>query len=246
MWLVARYLPVSLFSLKPASATASGGKTLLVPTPYALKMALLDAAIRLHGVAEGERLFPLLRDLTICVAAPDDLIVIKSFGKIQRLLKDKSNEAKAREGQARGHWPMQPTIAYREYVYSRDVFQYAFAAPNGDALPTNISQLLLHINYLGRRGGFMQIMEVPQSVEQLPGERFVNLTSDGGEAFRIDGTLQALDDCGKTLTFQRANIYSPDRIMLGKERILRHIVLPYRMMRSSRSYSWYRYLARER
>jgi hypothetical protein len=43
MWIIAHYLPVSFFSLKPAVATSSGGKTLLVPTPYALKMAFIKA-----------------------------------------------------------------------------------------------------------------------------------------------------------------------------------------------------------
>ena len=54
-----------------------------------------------------------------------------------------------------------------------------------------------------------------------------------------------LDDCGKSLTFQRANIYSPERITLGKERIIRHVVLPYRLTRSSRSYTWYQYAPQE-
>ena len=65
MWIVARYLPVAPFSLKPAAATSSGGKTLLIPTPYAIKMALLDVAIRTSGIEEGERLFPFLRDLAV-------------------------------------------------------------------------------------------------------------------------------------------------------------------------------------
>ncbi len=48
-----------------------------------------------------------------------------------------------------------------------------------------------------------------------------------------------LDDCGQSLTFQRANIYSAERVTLAKERVVRHIVLPYQLQRSSRSYSWY-------
>lgn len=245
MWLVARYLPVSLFSLKSASATASGGKTLLVPTPYALKMALVDATIRTRGLLEGERLFPLLRDLSIWFEAPPDLIVIKGFGKIQRLLKDKSNAEKASVAQEQGRWPMQPTIAYREYVYYRDAFQLAFAAPNRADLPPELFQILLSVNYLGKRGGFVQIMEPPHLVEQLPNNHFIHLTSPTMEAFRMDGTLQMLDDCDKSLTFSRANVYNAERITPGKERILRHVVLPYRVLRSSRSYSWYQYLPSE-
>ena len=52
MWLVARYAPTALFSLKPSLATSSGATTLLAPTPYALKMALLDVAYRTLGIVE--------------------------------------------------------------------------------------------------------------------------------------------------------------------------------------------------
>lgn len=240
LWIVARYLPVAPFSLKPAAATSSGGKTLLAPTPYAIKMALLDAAIRTKGVGEGERLLPFLRDLSVAIALPDDLLVIKGFSKIQRPLKDKNDEQKAMEAQARGHWPMQPTIAYREYVYYRDAFQLAFSSPGEEALSVELSRLLTCINYFGKRGGFMQIMEPPRQQEHLPENLFTELTAEGLQQFHPDGTLQVLDDCGKSLTFQRANIYSAERITMGKERILRHIVLPYTLKRSSRSYSWYR------
>ena len=41
------------------------------------------------------------------------------------------------------------------------------------------------------------------------------------------------------MTFEHADIYSNKRITLGKERILRHIVLPYTLTRSSRSFSLY-------
>ena len=242
MWLVARYLPVSLFSLKSASATASGGKTLLVPTPFALKMALVDAAIRTRGIAEGERLFPLLRDLSLWLEAPRDLVVIKGFGKIQRLLKDKSNAEKASAAQEQGRWPMQPTIAYREYVYYRDSFQLAVAMPDGSDIPSDIAQLLLSVNYLGKRGSFIQLMEQPRIVEQLPSQHFIHLTPTTMEPFSMEGTLQMLDDCGPSLSFAHANVYDAKRITPGKERLIRHVVLPYQVLRSSRSYSWYRRL----
>lgn len=246
MWIVAQYLPVAPFSLKPAAATSSGGKTLLAPTPYAIKMALLDVAIRTLGLAEGERLFPDLRDLSISLAMPMDLVVIKGFSKIQRPLKDKGDEQKALEAQARGHWPMQPTIAYREYVYYRDVFQLALTSSSEERpLPSELHHLLTCINYFGKRGGFVQIEGPPQRMEQLPDGQFIELTPDALRPFYNDGTLQVLDDCGESLTFQRANIYSAERITVGKERVLRHVVLPYRLIRSSRSYSWYQRISEE-
>ncbi len=245
MWIVAQYLPVAPFSLKPAAATSSGGKTLLAPTPYAIKMALLDIAIRVQGVEAGERLFPFLRDLTVAAALPEDLIVMKGFSKIQRPLKDKGDEQKAMEAQARGYWPMQPTIAYREYVYYRDAFQLAFSSQDETLLGQELAQLLLGINYFGKRGGFIQITGLPYQAEQLTEGQFIELTPDGLRAFHPQGTLQVLDDCDRSLTFQRANIYSHERITIGKERILRHVVLPYQLTRSSKSYSWYRRIATE-
>lgn len=253
MWTVARYLPVAPFSLKPAAATSSGGKTLLAPTPYAIKMALLDAAIRTKGVSDGEQLFSSLYNLSVQIALPEDILVFKSFSKSWRPVESKEAqkkdetreefEVRQREKLAdrieRGQYPLYSTIAYREYVYYGDAFQLAFTSPDGEALPAELSQLLTCINYFGKRGGFMQIMEPPQQQDRLPEGLFTDLTSEGLQQFHPDGTLQVLDDCGKSLTFQRANIYSAERITMGKERVLRHIVLPYKLKRSSRSYSWY-------
>ena len=98
MWTVARYLPVAPFSLKPAAATSSGGKTLLAPTPYAIKMALLDVAIRTGGVDEGERLMPYLRDLSVAISLPNDLLVFKSFSKSWRPVESKDSQRKMKRG----------------------------------------------------------------------------------------------------------------------------------------------------
>ena len=256
MWMLACYQQVAPFSLKPAVATSSGGKTLLTPTPYAIKMALLDVAIRTRGLAEGERLFPALRDLSITLELPKELMVIKGFGKSWRPVESKDSqkkdetaepfEARLREKLAeqieRGQYPFYATIAYREYVYYRQAFRLALTAPGGATLPPELAQLLPGINYVGKRGGFVQLTRLPETVEQLPEGRFVTLTPDQISNFYSVGTLQMLDDCGPSLTFQRANIYSVERVTLGKERIVRHVVLPYQLKRSSRGYSYYEYI----
>lgn len=259
MWMLARYLPVAPFSLKPATATSSGGKTLLAPTPYAIKMALLDVALRTLGVAEGERLFPFLRDLSLAIDLPRDLIVMKGFSKIRRPVESKDSqkkdetreafEARVREKEAArmeaGQYPLYSTIAYREYVYYRDPFSLACALPEESTLQATLAYLLARINYFGKRGGFVQLLERPQQTEQLAEGQFVELTAPRPHAFYQNGTLQVLDDCAQGLSFQRANIYNPERMTLAKERILRHIVLPYQLERSSRSYSWYRRITEE-
>src|SRR3972149_6387150 len=52
-WLIAEYAPTALFSLKASFATSSVGRTLVVATPYAVKMAFVDAAFR-AGLADPD------------------------------------------------------------------------------------------------------------------------------------------------------------------------------------------------
>jgi hypothetical protein len=240
-WLIGHYLPVALFSLRPANATTSGGKTLIAPTAFAIKMALLSASIQTTGMEEGKRRFPAIRDLRIALDLPERIVVVKSFAKIQRLasFKGKSTERPAWEAEqiANGTYPFQPTIAYRELVQFGGPLRIALITPQGD-IPDWLSAALLSINYLGKRGGFLQIAAPPQLVGELDETHFTEITADS-TAFAIDGTLQTLDDCGRTMTFAHADIYDPKRIGLDKERVIRHVVLPYKLAQSSRGYSRY-------
>jgi hypothetical protein len=250
-WLIADYSPVSFFSLRPAHATASGGQTLLVPTGFALKMAVLNASIQTAGLAEAQRRFPMIRDLRIALRPPDTITVLKSFAKIRRPaeFKDASKrEEKIAELSEKGQYPFQSTIAYRELVQfgdpleasDRNVLRVACTGSDGEPPPW-LGESLLAINYLGKRGGFLQIVAPPALVADRD-EGFTEVTRDSTESgeFPVGGTLQMLDDCGAGMTFDHANVYEGGkRITLGKERVLRHVVLPYRLTRSSRGYSLY-------
>lgn len=249
-WLIADYHPVSFFSLRPAHATASGGQTLLTPTAFALKMAFLNASIQIAGLAEGQGRFPVIRDLRLAVRPPDTITVLKSFAKIRRPaeFKDASKrDEKIVALSERGQYPFQSTIAYRELVQfgdpletpSLNLLRVACSPPDGAGLPVWLADIVLAINYLGKRGGFLQLVKPPSVVPELP-DGFTELTADAGDTgFTASGTLQMLDDCGPTMSFDHANIYDKKRIRLGEERVLRHIVLPYRLARSSRGYSHY-------
>ncbi len=244
MWIIAHYQAVSFFSLKSAGATSSGGKTLLVPTPFAIKMALLSAAIHRYSRAEGERLFPFLRDLDLYLEPPEDIVVMKSFSKIRRLLKDKSNPEKAQKAREEKNYPLQSTIAYREYVnYQGGMLRLACQLTEQNPLFALLPELLLQINYLGKRGGFLQITNLPDVRSEPPQGRYIHLTATVLQDFAVDGTLQMLDDCGPSLTFAKADTSNEAKITLNKDRVLRHIVLPYRHVRSSHRYSWYQHIS---
>jgi hypothetical protein len=52
--------------------------------------------------------------------------------------------------------------------------------------------------------------------------------------------LTQLDDVDENVRFEQVNIYSDSPLRLGRDRLLRHVVLPYRLVSSSRGYSYYR------
>jgi len=230
MWLIAEYQPTALFSLKPAWATSSGGKSLLVPTPYAVKMALLDAACRTAGVAVAREAWPWLRDLTVALRPPERVVVTNLFARIL-----KPSRTPARPGTQHAG-PLGKTIGFREYVYFGGPLGIALGGELGNR--AHLENWLLQVNYLGKRGGFVQLLAPPALTGTLP-SGFVVVDGGSTRPFFADGIIQQLDDCDASLTFEHADIYSGKRIRLGKERVLRHIVLPYRLVRSSKGFSYY-------
>lgn len=232
MWVIAEYEATALFTLKPATATASGGKTLLVPTPYAIKMALLDVACRTEGRAAGALAWESwLRDVKVALRPAAQLVVNNTFIKV---LKPRRTPAEPGSQDA-GH--LMRTITYREYACMDGMFALALQV-SVDEYADTLGRWLACINYLGKRGSFIQLQQLPQTVENLPDD-FVVLNGQV-EGFDLENVvLTQLDDVGEKLSFSRANIYSGERMTLGKERVLRHVPLPYRLVASSRSYSHY-------
>lgn len=230
MWVLAEYEAVTLFSLRYSSATSSGGKTLLVPTPYAYKMALLDAACRTLGVGDAERRWETIRDLRIAIDPPEQVVVSNLFQKVLR-----PRRTPVTEGDADGG-PFQRTIGYREYAHWSGSIRIALGWEEPERREW-LEGLMVNISYLGKRGGFVQMTRYPGYREALP-ENYVEITREP-EVFPIRGVLQILDDCDTSLSFDKANVFGPGKIRSGKERITRSIVLPYRLARSSKSFSLY-------
>jgi hypothetical protein len=237
-WLIAKFKATTFFSLKPASATSSGGKSLLIPTPFAVKMALLDVALRTLGQSEGADFFPAIRDLHIAVRLPAKAIVNNTFIKILRPHKGGPKDVNGTGLLT----PMGNTIAFREFVNYSDEVVLAFSSPSQALSAQILSNLVLQINYLGKRGSFIQWQGLPEEKawsDATLREHGYTLLTETTATFDSRGLLQMVDDCGPSMTFDHANIYSGKNIRLGQERVLHHVVLPYRLVRSSKSYSYY-------
>lgn len=229
MWIIAEYEAASLFSLKLSSATTSGGKSLLIPTPYAIKMALLDVACRIWGVNIAQQRWPIIRDFKIAIRPSPTALVSNVFQRVLRARRGDSEES-----EDAGFF--QRTIGYREYVSLHGSMSIALGW-QADVIHEWAIDLMLNINYLGKRGGFIQLQTIPEVTHQIPNS-FIELT-ERQSSFSINGTLQVLDDCEKSLTFAKANIYSDEKIKSDKDRVLRHIVIPYKLKRASKSFTWY-------
>lgn len=229
MWHIATYLPVSLVSLKLATATSTGGKSLLLPTPYAFKMALLNVVIADGGVEAGQNVWDILRDARVAIRGPKWIAVNNTFTKVLKPKKEKP-EFDPETGLTRG---MIRTIAFREYVQWQGEFRIAIHVAN-DNLPW--SRWLAQVNYLGKRGGFVQVVETPSEMEYLE-NGFTDLTM-ASSGFSLFGTMQIMDDCAPGLTFGQVNIYTDERV----SRVLRHVSVPYQQISSSRGYTLYQRL----
>ena len=242
MWTTARYRSTSLFSLRPALSTASGAQSLLVPTPFAIKMALVNVAIQRFGLPTLVRWWPIIRGLDIALDVPEFVVVNKTFIKIQRktdLPKQKGidKDAFITEKLHEGKWPLSPTIAFREFVQFDGDFGIALHTEEWQPdIP--LATLLALVNYFGKRGGFFQLQSPPEIVDAV--DRRWTLLTQPASTFPINGTLQMLDDCGANLTWEHVDVFSSKSIALGgKERVLQPIVLPYELRRSSYRYSLY-------
>lgn len=234
MWLIAEYQPVTLFSFRSGMATSSGAKTLFLPTPFAIRTALLDAAIRTNGLAAGLAAFDWIKELSIAVRPPERLVVTNLFAKILKPTRKEETEH-----------AMDRSIAFREYAQLEGALALAFS-PTGEQAG-ELTMLLAQINYFGKRGSFFQLKTIPDAVHELP-EGFVLMdgvcvqgTQVSGQVPKtfVAGLIQMMDDWGESLTFAKANIYTDEKMVVGKDRVRKSVVLPYRLVRSSKSFSYY-------
>ncbi len=241
MWVSADYEATTLFTLKPALATSSGGKTLLVPTPYSIKMALLDVGCQLEGVETAKAFWKVLANATVALRPAAEVVVNNTFTKVRQEWefhgKAVDKALRQEKAESEGKYPFQPTIAYREYAYLEGKFGIALEVGKTDDAE-RIARWLININYLGKRGGFIQLQALPTVSDSLP-DRYIAVTGDL-TGMDMESILTQLDDTASDLSFERVNIYSKEMMTMGKHRLLKHVALPYRRVGSSRSYTHYK------
>lgn len=223
MWLVATFAQTSLFTLKSSHATSSGGKSNLLPTMYSFKMALIDAAFR--AGFDGEEIFAETKNRTVAFRPPKKIVVNNSFIKVLR--EPKTPVA----GQ-----PYTSSVGYREFLYYNSDFQVALDVTEMNKEQQNrLERLLWHVNYLGKRGCFVQLKST-EYTDSLASHYSREMNSED-KIFFPDLMVQFLDDFGEHTKFQNINSFSMEKAKLGRDRVIKPVLLPLKQISSSRGYT---------
>ncbi|MGI8916877.1 MAG: type I-A CRISPR-associated protein Cas5 [Chloroflexota bacterium] len=254
MWLAASYRPTAAFSLRSSATTSSGGRTNLVPTMYAVKVALIDAAYR--AGEDGASIFPIVRDVPIRFQPPARAVVTNTFVKILREARapaapkstdggigpaaDTDTEIPPEAGENMATYTA--SVGFRELCHFFGTLTIAFdlQAMNADDR-SHLESLLPVVNYFGKRSSFFQF-DGMQEVSDLDATFSFTVREQRG-AFPSNMLIQYLDDMGPKATFGAINTFSAQSAKVQRDRILVPVALPYRRVSSSRGYTAYERLS---
>jgi hypothetical protein len=222
MWLLADFEPVAAFGLRPSNTTSSGGKSLICPTPYAIKMALLDRMIRTLGLDYGLSRFEDVRNLHIIARVPLAVAVNRTFQKVLRP----------------GGNPWISTIVQREFCIFAGPLTLAFEI-HANEFAAELPGILSAVNYFGRRGGFFQLANVPVATLDEPAvqEGFADLSRPATAPGL--GFLQRMDDMRPDAIFDDVSVMNPNPRSSDGGRVSYTVIFPYLLERHGFNHTVY-------
>jgi hypothetical protein len=201
----------------------------LVPTPYAIKMALLKVLIEGEGKNHFssfdvwiQREFFWIRDLQIYIQPPERIVVNRNGYKLRYY-----DQTADKADKSRPTVPMQDGFVFREWVYLEGDLKICCGPTDRGK---DLEQLFAQINYFGKRGCFFQYL--PDQTEQTPEPQF-QLTQTTGF------TVQPMDDLGDKTTFSKINPFSTQKAQLDKDRVIKPGFLPLQLVATSARYDLY-------
>ncbi|MGH7964172.1 MAG: hypothetical protein ACRERD_20510 [Candidatus Binatia bacterium] len=228
-WLVAEYSPTALFSLKMSLATSSVGKTLVVPTPYSIKMAFVDAAFR-SGLSDHCAEF--LRSLVgvaVRIAPPASACVTHTFVKVRQESRDAD--------------PLRPyiaSIAYREVVHHQGVWRWAFdLAAGDDILAARLVHIAPHVTYIGKRGSFVQFVGLSRCMDLGP-DFTQPVQNQGSWTPPPRAHITPLDDFGPEADLETLSSFTAKKPSRDKHRRFVQTIIPLGLVNTGPGFSEYK------
>jgi hypothetical protein len=229
-WLVVEYEPTALFSLKLSLATSSVSKTLLVPTPYSIKMAFVDAGFRASlSDADCKDFLRSLVGIDVRICPPRAACITHTFLKVRQ-------EPKTPD-------PLRPyidSIAYREFAHHQGNWKWAFDLVGGDDLfASRLVTVAPHVNYIGKRGSFVQFVGLSRQ-SQL-GPAFTQPIQQE-EPWQLPprAHILPLDDFGPEADMETLSSFTPKRPTRDKHRRFVRTIIPLGLVNTGPGFSEYR------
>lgn len=210
------YQPTNLFSLKESNSTNSGAKSLLLPSPYSIKMALFSQTITIDGKKVFEdntsKEFAFIKDAKVSYHVSGSFCINNCFVTIQAL----------RDGSYRGK------PSFREYIYLSDNIEIIFEV-KGEEAKQYLQKYLHRINYFGKRGCFFQFVGYRNNPSE-PNVKEFDVTNFS------PGILQEYDDISPKAQFKNVDNFDSANAQRDK----RILVIPVHNLNSSKSYTHFR------
>jgi hypothetical protein len=207
------YQPTNLFSLKESNSTNSGAKSLLIPSPYSIKMALFNQAITIDGKdvfeVKKSKEFAIIKDAQIFYHVSGSFCINNCFVTIQSL----------RDGTYRGK------PSFREYIYLSNPIEFIFKVKDDEA-KQYLQKYLHRINYFGKRGCFFQFVGYRDNPSEPNVKEF-----DVSDC--MSGILQEYDDISLKAQFKNIDNFDSASALRDKK----ILVIPVKNVNSSKSYT---------
>jgi hypothetical protein len=224
MWLEIEYVPTSLFSFKDIKATNTAATSLLFPTPFGVKMALISEAIKKFDLEKGRNIFKLIKEREIKYNLPEEAVVNKTFGRI--------NDLRNKIGRSKP--------AYREYVYFNGSLKLAINTDDLSQEEIDLLKLLfVRINYFGKKGSFMQFKK--SKITEDLNDNYLKLMIEGEIDFNFKSIIQQTEDIPSDASFEAINIYNENE-SLSRDNNERLYVVNIEKTLSGDGYQYYKIL----
>lgn len=262
-WIIVAFRPTTRWSLRTSMSTSSGGKALLVPTPYSFKLALVDAGIQRLGVQHGVRLFEILRGRPLRISPPADAVVSATLVKLRKLERSDTGGDESDDDSADVRM-FAPTVEFREYVsfYGAGMdgaFHVAIARFRLDDHDVHLlADAASAVTYSGKRGGFLQsetsaAQERFREVDEIPATAgFTIPLSHIPQGGTPVGTIQPLDELAAPAEWDRVSTFGPMPVRVAHlapgqsawetevDRVYVPFAVLYRLLKTTRSFAAYR------
>lgn len=241
-WLLFEFQPSTLFALKSSYATSTVASSLMVPTPYVIKMAFLNAAFR-SGKDETfcRELVERLARVRVRIKPASESIITQTIQKVRVPKEEKGKREPVAESKATDKLTeYQSTVAYREVVWLKDSWVWAFDVGDDATLANDLRKLAPCVNYVGKRGSFVQLINASEQDGELGPGFTVPLEESGTPPIEVCCHVAPLDDFGSEMTFDAANSYNQEsKVRLNKHRRIIPTLVPSRVTNSG--YGFRRY-----